>query len=133
MTTYLPRSVDALFTLVNRLDQFPSERRRLIAALLLPVFDQSNTLWAHPPTRSRPKQLNQLARFREVNVWLTLEETIEAWTRYLEAQDQTAAGTPISSFPELAPDSGGVTVFEGRLKTSRWNCCDQKPPTCDKP
>ena len=79
MGVYLPRSVDALFTLVNRLDQFPNERRRLIAALLLPVFDQSNTLWAYPSTRSRPKQLIQPAKFREVNVWLTLEETVEAW------------------------------------------------------
>lgn len=115
MAAYLPRTVDALFTLVNRLDHFPGSRQRLLAALLLPVFDQANTLWAHPPTRSRPRQLTQPAKFRELNVWHTLEETINSWNQLLESRSQVDRKAPLSRFPELAP-AGGVTVYEGRLR-----------------
>ncbi len=116
MATYLPRSVDALFTLVNRLDHFPIDRQRLIAALLLPVFDQSNTLWAHPSIRFRPKQLTQPAKFRELNIWQTLEDTIDTWARLLDLRSQDSQRVPFFKFPDLAPSSGGVTLYAGKLK-----------------
>ncbi len=58
LSVYLPRAVYGLFTLVNRLDSFPSSRRRLVSALLLAAFDQANVLWAHPAKSYRPRQLN---------------------------------------------------------------------------
>jgi len=64
MAVYLPRAVDALFTIINKLDGLTPDRRLLVNALLLSVFDQANNLWQHPPLRSRPRQLTQLNLFR---------------------------------------------------------------------
>lgn len=116
MAAYLPRSVDALFTLVNRLDQFSKERQRLLSALLLPLFDQANNLWSHPATRSRPKQLSQLSKFRELNIWQTLEETITAWSQFLESPAGGVVNVPLLKYPNQSPVSGGITLYEGRLR-----------------
>ena len=116
MAAYLPRSVDALFTLVNRLDQFSKERQRLLSALLLPLFDQANNLWSHPVTRSRPKQLSQLSKFRELNIWQTLEETITAWSQFLKSPASGVVNVPLLKYPNQAPVSGGITLYEGKLR-----------------
>ncbi|HSQ26039.1 MAG TPA: hypothetical protein VLM80_02835 [Anaerolineales bacterium] len=116
MAAYLPRSVDALFTLVNRLDQFPKERQRLLSALLLPLFDQANNMWSHPATRSRPKQLSQLSRFRELNVWQTLEGTITDWSQFLKPPAGGFVNVPLVKYPNQAPATGGITLYEGKLR-----------------
>lgn len=115
MAAYLPRSVDALFTLINRLDFLTPTRQRLAAALLLPVFDQCNTLWAYPPVQSRPKQISPPAKFCERNVWLTLEGTIHAWENILNNRPRNPEQIPIFKYPQLSPP-GGITVYQGRLK-----------------
>jgi hypothetical protein len=111
LSMYRPRAVYGLFTLVNRLDSFPSARRRLVSALLLAAFDQANVLWAYPAKSYRPRQLNIPPHFQEKNLWLALENAVEAWsTRRGECN------TPVTTWPELPPESGGVCLFEGRLK-----------------
>jgi hypothetical protein len=114
LETYLPRAVYALLTLVNKLDALPEQQRKLTCALLLAAFDQSNTLWAYPAARERPRVLNVPARFREVNVWLALEEAVETWPS--RAEGESYAHLPLVTWPELPPESGGISVFEGRLK-----------------
>lgn len=116
MEAYLPRSVEALFTLVNRLDHFSKPRQRLLAALFLPVFDLANSLWAYPSTNSRPKQLNKPAKFMEVNIWHALEQTIDTWANIFESRNQENYPIPIHKFPELISEGGGITVYDGRLK-----------------
>ncbi len=119
---YLPRAVYALLTLVNKLEGQPAPRRRLLAALLLAAFDQANVLWPSPPGRLRPRQLSIPARFLEKNIWLALEEAVEAWPVSLAPAASGAepaaapAPLPLTIWPDLPPESGGICLFEGRLR-----------------
>ncbi len=107
---YLPRSLYALFTIINRLDSLPlaDVKKKHLIALILTALDQANTLWQHPTSRARPRQLTIPPRFRESNVWLALENSIQLW-----ASDMPPV--PWSRWPEAPPATGGVSVFEGRL------------------
>ena len=119
LDVYLPRALYAVFTLINKLDRLPvlpnqhTSDRSLLTALLLTAADQANSLWAYPSGRARPRQLTVPPRFRENNVWLALENSISLWARG-EATDRPSV--PLTTWPDLAPESGGITVFEGRLK-----------------
>jgi len=111
---YLPRTIYALATLINRLDglQLSEERRRALTALILSACDRGNTLWPHPSGRPRPKQLSTPNQFRENNIWLALEEAISVWA---------GSGEPVPSLywsdkGEKLPESGGVLLYEGRIK-----------------
>ncbi len=111
LANYLPRALYALATLINRLDSpgVSPERRRLLSALFLSVFDSANSLWPHPTERPRPKQLTVSGQFRENNVWLALEEAVTRW-----AGDKPPV--PLAAWPAKIPESGGVVLFEGRIK-----------------
>ena len=119
ISTYLPRAIYALATLINRLDGLlalppspgidPDTRRRSLTVLALHALDQGNTLWPHPAGRARPKQLSIPPKFRENNLWLALEN---AATRL----SNPATPIPLSLWPEPPPSSGGLVIFEGRLK-----------------
>ena len=111
---YLPRTIYALATLVNRLDglQISPERRRALTALMLSACDQGNSLWAYPTERPRPKQLSTPTQFREGNLWTALEEAIALWAGISE---------PVSCLhwsdkDERLPESGGILLYEGRIK-----------------
>jgi hypothetical protein len=111
---YLPRTIYALATLINRLEglKITEERRRALTALVLSACDRGNTLWPHPTERPRPKQLSVPAQFREGNIWLALEEAISAWAD---------PGEPVprlhwSDKGEKLPESGGVLLYKGRIK-----------------
>ncbi len=108
---YLPRPLYVLTTIVNRLDALSlnPERKRALMALLLLACDAGNTLWAHPAERPRPKQLNTPNQFRENNLWMTLENGIELWTK-------TGAPVPCEIWKNKIPESGGILIYEGRLK-----------------
>ncbi len=126
LDAYLPRAVYALFTLINKLDQMaPSPAdlsartgwenlQRNLEALVLAACDQANNLWPYPQARARPRQLSIPPRFREKNVWLALEEAVTHWSR---PTGEDAAGVPLCIWPELPPASGGVCLYEGRLKS----------------
>lgn len=111
LATYVPRSLLALFTLINKLDglDISPNRRRNLEALLLTAFDRANTLWPYPTARERPRKLTIPPRFRENNIWLALEQATEAW-----AFD--APPVPLTIWPEFPPMKGGIALFEGRLK-----------------
>jgi hypothetical protein len=111
LSVYLPRAVYALFTLINKLDSLDINptRRNYLSALLLSACDQANTLWSHPTSRERPRQLTIPHHFRENNVWLALEQSTHQWV-----SDQPEI--PLSYWPALTTEAGGITLFEGRLK-----------------
>ncbi len=115
LAMYLPRSLYALVTLVNKFESFPPARRQSLAALFLAAFDQANVLWSHPPARLRPRQLSTPPRFLEKNVWLALEGAIEGWTTSL-ANAGSPLPVPVMTWPSRPPESGGICIFEGRLK-----------------
>ncbi|MEW6240736.1 MAG: hypothetical protein AB1564_08000 [Chloroflexota bacterium] len=111
LANYLPRALYALATLINRLDSpgVSPERRRLLSALFLSVCDSANSLWPHPTERPRPKQLTVSSQFREHNIWLALEEAVTRW-----AGDDPPV--PLVAWPAKIPESGGVILFEGRIR-----------------
>ena len=111
---YLPRTIYALATLINRLDglQISEERRRALTALILSACDRGNALWPHPTERPRPKQLSTPSQFRESNIWMALEEAISVWA---------GSGARVPSLHwvdkgEKLPESGGILLYEGRIK-----------------
>ena len=112
LSMYLPRTMYGLVTLVNKLESFPPARRRSLAALLLSVFDQTNVLWPQPAGRGRPRQLTTPPRFLEKNIWLALEAAVQSWTDSLGSPSPL----PVTVWPDLPPESGGICIFEGRLK-----------------
>jgi hypothetical protein len=108
--SYLPRAIYILFTLINKLEAF-STNRNLITALLLSACDQANSLWPHPSQRSRPKLLTIPTHFRENNIWMLLEKAIEQW-----AAGPNLVNIPVSVWPELPPQTGGICIYEGRIR-----------------
>ncbi len=110
---YLPRAVYALFTLINKLDglSLTEVRRRCLHALLLSACERGNTLWAYPTERERPRSLLTPPRFRENNLWLALEQAVERWEAAPEG-----IPVPLAVWPNQPPETGGICLFEGRLK-----------------
>ena len=108
---YLPRPLYFLTTVVNRLDNLnlTPERKRALAGLILIACDAGNTLWGHPSERPRPKQLHIPSQFREHNLWIQLERGISLWTA-------TASGVASEAWPDKIPETGGICIYEGRLK-----------------
>ncbi len=108
---YLPRPLYFLTTVINRLDSLnlTPERRRALIALVLVACDAGNTLWDYPTQRRRPKQLNVPNQFREYNLWTQLERALNQWT-------ETGVGVLMKAWPAHPPESGGICIFEGRLK-----------------
>lgn len=108
---YLPRPLYVLTTVINRLDSLTlsPERKRALMALILLACDAGNTLWAHPSERPRPKQLSTPSQFREHNVWMMLERGVSLFA---------ASGSPVpfEAWPKKIPESGGICIYEGRLK-----------------
>ena len=108
---YPPRAIYALGTLINRLDglSLSAERRRHLTALLLTACDQANMLWPYPTERPRPRALTMPGAYYEYNVWLALEESIKIWASSMPP-------VPCVLWPQKLPESGGICLFEGRLK-----------------
>ena len=108
---YLPRPLYVLTTVVNRLDSLnlSAERKRALTALILIACDAGNSIWAHPAERPRPKQLTTPSQFREHNVWMMLERGLSLWA-------ETGSTVPCEAWPTKIPESGGVLIYEGRLK-----------------
>ncbi len=108
---YLPRPLYVLTTIINRLDSLSlsPERKRALTALVLLACDAGNTIWAHPAERPRPKQLSTPNQFREHNVWMELERGLSLW-------GETGSTVPVEAWPTKIPESGGILIYEGRLK-----------------
>jgi hypothetical protein len=111
LETYLPRALYALFTIINNLDglDIPESQRDQLIALLLTALDKTNNLWSYPSGRARPRQLTISPRFYEYNVWLALENAVDLW-------GTSESTIPLTSWPDLPPQDGGICIFEGRLK-----------------
>jgi len=111
LNVFPPRAIYALQTIVNKLDllKIPPAEEKFLFAILLNVFDRANTLWAHPIARERPRQLTIPPIYRENNVWLALENAAKQW------QSQPIS-VPITYWPVLPSDEGGICIFEGPIR-----------------
>ncbi len=108
---YYPRPLYVLTTIINRIDglNMTTDRRRALTALVLAACDAGNTLWGHPTERPRPKALVTPNQFREHNLWQMLDRGLDLWA-------ETAASVPVAAWPNRIPESGGICIYEGRLK-----------------
>ena len=114
LSQYLPRSLYALFTTINRFEALtlPQDRRNHIALLLLNALDQSNTMWGYPEALPRPRQLVTPPHFIERNLWKVLENTIAEWQNTAEAVEVF----DLRSHSPSANTQPGVWLFPGRMK-----------------
>lgn len=108
---YLPRPLYVLTTIINRLDSLnlSAERKRALTVLTLLACDAGNTLWSHPTERPRPKQLSTPNQFREHNVWMMIERGVGLFAR-------SGSPVPCEAWPKKIPETGGVCIYEGRLR-----------------
>lgn len=119
LSVYLPRAIYALVTMINRLDGLlaspgifdlnDSNRDRSLIALVLSALDKGNNLWSYPSGRSRPKQLSSSPRFRETNLWFTLEEAVKQLANSKDA-------IQFSMYPQFPNEEGGIILYEGPLR-----------------
>jgi DNA-directed RNA polymerase subunit M/transcription elongation factor TFIIS len=119
LSVYLPRAIYVLITLANRLNSLlaspnilkPTEsiHQLCLIALVINALDRGNNLWSYPSGRLRPKQLSASPRFREANLWHTLEESIDQLAIEREP-------VPLSIFPHYPPAGGGVVLYRGPLR-----------------
>lgn len=112
LRTYPTRPLYVLFTLLNKLEglHLSPEKLRLLHALLLSVCDEANTLWPHPSGRSRPRQLTIPPQYRENNLWLALEAAVDTWAQF-------DTPVPLARWPDLPPESGGICLYPGRVRS----------------
>ena len=108
---YAPRPLYALSTILNRLDglNLTPIRRRAMTALVLLACDAGNSLWAHPAERPRPKSLSTPNQFREDNLWTVLERGVAMFA-------ESGSTVPVEAWPRKVPETGGICIYEGRLK-----------------
>ena len=118
LSTYLPRSLYALFTIINILEGQPIPHKTLLQALILSACDKANTLWQYPTTRARPKQLTIPSHFYEYNIWKAMDEAISQWVSNDENKERP---TPVTVWPDMPPNYGGICLYEGRLKDFTQN------------
>ncbi|KPL78953.1 hypothetical protein ADN00_03380 [Ornatilinea apprima] len=108
---YQDRPLYVLFTLLNKIEGLDLETQRLdlLRALILSACDAASSLWAWPSGRDRPRQMITPPRFRENNLWRVMENAVAAWS----AQP---APVPLVTYPQLPPESGGLSLAAARLK-----------------
>ncbi|HUV15352.1 MAG TPA: hypothetical protein VMW28_02165 [Pelolinea sp.] len=107
---YLPRAIFTVMLMVNRLDgmNLDKDESRLLQAILVTLFDDANSLWHWPPRDHRHLQLSVPSRFLEKNLWLSLNFASENWKGSL-------VKIPITYYPTLAPESGGICLYQRLL------------------
>jgi len=111
VSVYLPRALYVLFTILNKIDSLSltQEQRTAVEALFIQIFDASNNLWAYPGKRARPRQLITPTKFKEFNIWKSLESGIDLWKTQKEQVE-------ITRWPDLPTGTGGICLFEGPLR-----------------
>lgn len=109
---YLDRSLYALFTLINKIEQQTEANQILLRALMISVCDRGSKLWHYPAEKSRPRQLAIPTQYFEMNLWKALEYSIDEWI----SGHPYSRNVPVTIWPDLPPESGGICIFEGRLK-----------------
>jgi len=111
LDAHLPRAVYALVTMINKLDgiDLEGEQGKLLRALLLAACDKGNNLWRIPADYNRPKLLTTPPRFIEHNLWLAIEEAVPVWASGAEP-------VPLTFWPVGPPESGGICLYQGRIK-----------------
>ena len=101
LQAYTPRSLFALFIILNKLTGFElnEDERLVLETLLLHAFYRC----------SSPNSSTESGTYIEENVWFVLEETSQIWA----SGEKTI---PISTWPDLPPEAGGISIYPKRVK-----------------
>ena len=104
LASYPPRSVYALFTILNKLtgSNLSAEENTHLESLLLHAFYRCSQPFDPQIIQEQNEEF-----FQEENVWQILEEAPEIWSG--EEPD-----LPVTIWPALPPDSGGNLPFPGK-------------------
>ena len=110
LSCYLPRALYVCMLLINRyyILNLKKELQIFLQAALLTVFNSAHSLRHWPPQNYRFLQFAVPQRYFEKNLFLSLTRAEKQWPEIKKA-------TPISYWPNLPPDSGGVCFFQTRL------------------
>lgn len=121
VSSYLPRSLAVISSMINKLDglRTTEEKRNIIEALLINVFDYGNMLQNISSPKNRPKQISIPAEFYEYNLWQVFENGIEKLRLFEEP-------IPFTIYPDLPPQSGGICLYPGRITAIKPR--DSLPP-----
>ncbi len=106
LNSYPPRSVYALFTILNKLASFniTGEEITHLETLLLHAFYRCSQ-----PFDPRDPESEDEEFYREENAWFALEEALDTWS----GADNPL---PVTTWPDLPPEKGGVCLFPGRIR-----------------
>jgi hypothetical protein len=109
LRTYPPRTVYALFTILNKFTGFDltAQERINLEMLLLHAFYRCSSL--SPSSDETGSSTGEEKFYQEENVWFALEEALEIWRDSQES-------VPVTTWPELPPESGGISIYPGRVK-----------------
>lgn len=115
LSVYIPRAMYALITIINKIQalNITTTEQKLLAALLLYAFDQSNAMWKVESPKDRRRSLTIPRHYRENNIWDSLEEGIGKWSQKNKLTE--AFNLPITVWPETPPTTGGICIYEGRF------------------
>jgi len=83
LEVYPLRALYALFSILIRMEalDLSDDERRAAEAMLISAFDEAHILRGYAPhVRQRPRSLQAPARYKEVNVWLTLQRAVDQWS-----------------------------------------------------
>ncbi len=106
-----PRSLYVISSILNRIEglNLPEGRRKILWALAISMLDAGTMLWNWPEQRARPRQLSVPPKFRENNLWLAFEQAARDWPKLEQS-------IPVTRWPALPPEEGGICIFPGRLR-----------------
>ena len=116
LSIYLPRTIYAILTLINRYDNIPEIHRKPLSAILLAVFDKATVLWPFPHEKYRPKKLAPVSTFRENNIWLELENELDNWIKGIRSFPYKKEKLPITIWPETLSETGNICIYRGKFK-----------------
>ena len=127
LAVYPARTLAAIAILVHKLETLELDRstRRLLAGLLVAAFDATTTL-----AQDRPKVLAVARRFREVNVWLALENGLGL----LAGSPGPERATPLETLladpirPAIYAHAGSMRELAARLPLGGCRLILSAPP-----
>ncbi len=109
--SYPPRSVYALFSVLNKLtgSELPPDDLIYLEILLLHAFQCCSHPLAGTKVNSPSNENAFDNTLQELNVWYALEDALDIWTLQTEP-------IPTTLWPAAPPGKGGICIFPGRAK-----------------
>jgi hypothetical protein len=114
LSCYPPRALYVCMLLVNRFEYLEMDKgqRKFLRAALLTVFNDAHALRHWPIRQYRFLQFAVPQRYFEKNLYLSLTTANARWP-------ETHRSIPVSSWPNLPPESGGICFFQTRLAENK--------------